>query len=372
MPRQAAPPGPATARFVCEACGAVTVVTVDPLRQTMTVDVPARRCRRCYPGGAVGTGGPALVFEAEWRSAEGAAGFAWRETGRQWDGLIAAPRPGDDADRRVAEALIEIQANGWQDDIALRMADKLGKPVWQAVTANWKVTHCEGLAAFAELLDTIYGTVQGAIATGVRVVVRWTGAPEIVAALAGELVARAVTSHFLSPLKGVAQMLRVAGAVTCVANGCAGSCACVQVLAERVLLETLKREFVDALDRIDVQPTIGNAAWSGCVATYHYLSSPEPGPSRPPRRPHHTPAERDPAAVRAPSALGQRPPEAAVRAPSALGQRPPDEPFPVERVLVDPPPVEPTPPPSPVHVQNEPFTRRTSPAELPSPADPDF
>jgi hypothetical protein len=222
------------------------------------------------------------------------------------------------------------------------MADKLGTPVWEAVTANWTVTQCEALEAFAELLETIYVTVQSAIATGVRVVVRWAGAPELVAALVGEFAARAVTSHFLSPLKGVAQTLRVVGALACACGGQAGSCACMKVLAKRVLLESLKQEFVDALDRTHVQPTAGNAAWLGCVATFNYLRTPTiAGPPR-----------IDPAGVRpgAPSLLARRLTE-------PVSPEPPQRPVPEI-----PEPVRPA--PSPVVAQ--PFTRR--PVEPPAPA----
>lgn len=119
------------------------------------------------------------------------AGYEWRGPARADNGPKYVPAVQPDcaeADLRLAETILDLRENGWQDGMAGAFAD----PVWARVTEDWEVDRCEALAATADLFDLLYKKVQSGISGGVRLVVGLFGVPGLV----GDLVARAVTALY--------------------------------------------------------------------------------------------------------------------------------------------------------------------------------
>ncbi len=113
-------------------------------------------------------------------------------------------RPESDAalehERATAIEALDLLEKGLGSVVAERLAERLADPAWQIVAKFWAPEHCTALETLASALDTMRAMVVSGVAAVVRVTVRLTGAPELLAVLAGEIVARAFAAHVLHPL----------------------------------------------------------------------------------------------------------------------------------------------------------------------------
>jgi hypothetical protein len=179
-------------------------------------------------------------------------------------------------EEETAERTVDLFEDGLKDTLANRLADRLGERAFEIINEVWTPEHCQMLAALADKLDQLHSLIRNGIAKGVRIVVRWAGASDFTAALIGELVASSVSAHFLYPLKGIAQLLRVTGTVCCTACGCAESCACARELTKDLFIRYLKWLFGVQLDRVPVSDSANRIIGPGLYFTYEYLRNTGP------------------------------------------------------------------------------------------------
>ena len=201
--------------------------------------------------------------------------------------------PGEDADTaqtpeekersdhraEAAETAVDLFESGLKEHLADQLAERLGDKAFEIINEVWTPEHCEMLAALADKLDQLHSFIRNGIASGVRIVVRWAGASDFTAALIGELVATSVSAHFLYPLKGFAELLRVTGTVCCTACGCAGSCACARSLTKDLFIRYLKWLFGLEIDRVPVSGATDKIVGPGLYFTYEYLKNSGPDDS---------------------------------------------------------------------------------------------
>jgi hypothetical protein len=197
----------------------VYLFTVDLDRLLLEIEVAGPRCTVCDPdtdrAAAGGGDSPTESFEVAWAGPPRGDAFAGLD-------LLDTRRPHLAAERLTGSAPPgAAQPSGGAGPVAAKFGDE----AWAVIVEAWSPGRCRAFAATADALDAIRARIRAGIATGVRITLRWDGAPPIVAALTGELVARAAPAHFRTPLLGLAQLLRAAAALLCAGTGNAGSCA---------------------------------------------------------------------------------------------------------------------------------------------------
>ncbi len=174
------------------------------------------------------------------------------------------------------ERAVDLAEEGLKGDLAEKLANLLGERAFEIINDVWKPEYCMALAALADKLDELYSLIRAGIAGGVRIVLRWAGASDFTAALIGELVASSISAHFLYPLKGFAQLLRVTGTACCAACGCAGSCACARSLTKDLFIKYLNWLFDVQLDRVPLSDSIDKIVAPGMYLTYEYMRNTRP------------------------------------------------------------------------------------------------
>jgi hypothetical protein len=204
----------------------------------------------------------------------GSAAGSHRRLGEDAD---AAPTPEEkeryDHRAETAKTVVDLFESGLKEHLADQLAERLGDKAFEIINGVWTPEHCEVLAALADKLDQLHALIRNGIASGVRIVVRWAGASDFTAALIGELVATSVSAHFLYPLKGFAELLRVTGTVCCTACGCAESCACARSLTRDLFIRYLKWLFGLEIDRVSVSAGTDKIVGPGLYFTYEYLKN---------------------------------------------------------------------------------------------------
>ncbi|HYS41238.1 MAG TPA: hypothetical protein VEO01_36955 [Pseudonocardiaceae bacterium] len=233
----------------------------DPVGAQLAIDV-SEVSARPTPGGlgsAIQGGGatsvPTRHFAARWAGqVSGRGGFVAYEFVDRPDGPRWVPIDGAalDRERATANEAVDLAENGVTAVVAEKVAERFADPAWKIVEALWSPEQCVVLEALATALDAIRTAVVSGVAAVVRVTVRLTGAPELLAVLAGEIVARAFAASVLHPLTAMSYFLRLSGTVACAVKGCPGGCRCARVLGRQLSIDTLAGVFEHALDRLNL------------------------------------------------------------------------------------------------------------------------
>jgi hypothetical protein len=257
-------------RHRCPVCKSVYVILIVPSRR-FACEIRGPGCPSC-DWGAVGDQPATDVGEANSNLAAGGlelaihGGDATLAPDRRFevgwaggDGFTAYEADGSqcipigstivDRERAAANVAIDLVENGVVPVVGEQLAELFADPVWKIVEARWRPERCLVLESFAGALDAIRTELVSGVAAVVRVTVRLTGAPELFAVLAGEVVARAFAGSFLHPLTSMSYFLRVSGTIACAADGCLPECRCAIALGKQLSIDGLAEMFERALER---------------------------------------------------------------------------------------------------------------------------
>lgn len=212
--------------------GCRTHYTLDVTYSRIRIDVAGPTCHECDP--------PVFNMAEEPRSMPSLVGERPERVVKVWlasrnEGVPGVevrdiPADGEVAKRVECRSAVraelsrqeqeETQSAGQQTAWAGVVEAKLGIGTWQVVQPAWQAEHCDILAALAEALDQVWGTIRVGGSSAYQVVIRLRGLPEILNVLVAEVVARSAATPPDQLRPSIADHLRQVGVAVCAGTGC--------------------------------------------------------------------------------------------------------------------------------------------------------